>query len=230
MHNTFISGSIFSIVFIGFALMVTQAQAENSDAADKHAEAKKVMYVDKPVFGNAQAGKQKVAACAACHGVDGNSTNADWPTIAGQHPQYMYEQLKMIQDGSRSAPLMVGQLDNKSEQDLKDMAAYFSGVETKSGKADADLFDLGQTIFRGGDQEKGIPACASCHGANGKGNPMSRYPSLVGQKSGYVNKSLKDYASGARNTNAQQKIMHEVAGLMSDAEMQAVASYVSGLQ
>ena len=209
--------------------MATSVFASDSNAHDEHAD-EKVMHVDKAPFGDATAGKAKVATCAACHGSDGNSTNPEWPSIAGQHPEYIYEQLKLIQDGTRSAPLMVGQLNNKNDKDLKDMAAYFASQDGKSGEADAKTFSLGQSIYRGGNSESGVPACAACHGANGKGNPMSNYPELSGQQSGYVTKALNDYASGARSGNSQQKIMKEVAVLMSDAEKAAVASYVRGLQ
>ncbi|NNC97959.1 MAG: cytochrome c4 [Gammaproteobacteria bacterium] len=213
-------------------LVASLALASNSyasDVADDHGE-EKVMHVEKEPFGDVAAGKQKVGTCAACHGNDGNSTNADWPTLAGQHPEYTYEQLLMIKDGSRSAPLMVGQLTNKNDKDLKDIAAYYASQETKPGKASKELVDHGQSIFRGGNTETGVPACAACHGANGAGIPMSKYPAIAGQQPGYTLKALKDYASGARKGNAQQKIMKEVAALMSDEEKAAVADYIRGLQ
>lgn len=215
---------------MGLALLFTSAAFASESAESGHAADEKIMHVDKVPFGDAMAGKQKVATCAACHGADGNSTNADWPSLAGQHPQYIYEQLKMIKDGTRSAPLMVGQLDSKNDKDLKDIAAHYASLESKSGEANADNFAHGQAIFRGGNAEKGIPACAACHGATGAGNPMSSYPAIAGQQTAYVIKSLNDYASGARNANPQQKIMKEIAALMSDKEKAAVASYVRGLQ
>jgi len=209
--------------------MTTSAFASDSKAYDEHAE-EKVMHVEKVPFGDAKAGKAKVGTCSACHSVDGNSTNPEWPSIAGQHAEYTYEQLKMIKDGTRSAPLMVGQLNNKNDKDLKDMAAYFASQTAKSGQVEADKFDLGQSIYRGGNVQSKLPACAACHGVNGLGNSMSNYPSIAGQQTGYVVKALNDYASGARSGNAQQKVMKEVAALMSDAEKEAVASYVRGLQ
>lgn len=231
MKNIKITPSFIITAVIGSALFFSSAGfASEGAASDEHAAEEKVMHVEKAAFGDAAAGQQKASTCAACHGADGNSTNADWPTLAGQHPEYVYEQLKMIKDGTRSAPLMVGQLNDKSDTDLKNLAAYFSGLDAKSGEADADLLALGQSLYRGGNAEKAIPACASCHGATGAGNPLSRYPAIAGQQSGYVLKALNDYASGARSGNAQQKIMKDVAGLMSDAEKAAVASYVRGLQ
>jgi cytochrome c553 len=215
-------------VFSATLFLATSAFASDSKAHDEHAE-EKVMQVAKVPFGDPIAGAAKVATCAACHGSDGNSANPEWPNIAGQHPEYTYEQLKMIKDGSRSAPLMAGQLNNKNDKDLKDIAAYFAEKESKSGEANADTYTLGQTIYRGGNTETGVPACAACHGPSGKGNPMSLYPDIAGQQAGYVLKSLNDYASGKRNANAQQKIMKEVAALMSDAEKEAVASYIRGL-
>jgi len=202
--------------------------ASDSKGHDEHAK-EKVMHVEKAPFGDAIAGKAKVATCAACHGSDGNSTNPEWPTIAGQHPEYIYEQLKMIKDGSRNIALMVGQLNNKNDKDLKDMAAYFASQESKSGEAAADTYDLGQSIYRGGNSETGVPSCAACHGAAGKGIPMSNYPAIAGQQEKYVVTSLNNYADGTRSGNAQQKIMKEVAALMSDDEKAAVASYIRGL-
>jgi len=229
MKNYKMTRNFLISAFAGIALL-TAMSVIASDAADaEHAE-EKVMHIEKAPLGDAVAGKQKVATCAACHGADGNSTNSDWPSLAGQHPEFAYEQLKLIKDGSRSAPLMVGQLNNKSDKDLKDIASYFAGLESKSGEVAADAFNLGQRLFRGGNTEKGIPACASCHGATGKGNPLSLYPALNGQQPGYVLKALNDYSNGARSGNAQQKIMIEVASLMNDKEKAAVAAYVRGLQ
>ena len=217
--------ALFSATFF----MASTVFASDAKAQDEHAE-EKIMHVDKAPFGDAMAGKAKVATCAACHGSDGNSTNPEWPSIAGQHPEYIYQQLKLIQDGTRNAPLMVGQLNNKNDKDLKDMAAYFAKQEVTSGKAEVKTYNLGQRIYRGGNAETGVPACAACHGADGAGNPMSLYPSLNGQQKGYVVKALNDYAKGNREGNAQQKIMKEVAALMTDAEKEAVASYIRGLQ
>ncbi len=217
--------ALFSATFF----MATSVLASDSKANDEHAE-EKVMHVEKIPFGDANAGKAKVATCAACHGSDGNSTNPEWPSIAGQHPEYIYEQLKLIQDGTRNAPLMVGQLNNKNDKDLKDMAAYFASQEGSSGEAEATTYNLGQRIYRGGNAKTGVPACSACHGADGAGNPMSLYPSLNGQRKAYVVKALNDYAKGNRKGNAQQKIMKEIAVLMSDAEKEAVASYIRGLQ
>ncbi len=216
--------AVFSATFF----LATNAFASDSKAHDEHAE-EKIMQVEKAPFGDAKAGKAKVATCAACHGSDGNSTNPEWPSIAGQHPEYTYEQLKMIKEGTRSAPLMAGQLNNKNDKDLKDIAAYFAELEGKSGEASADTFTLGQSIYRGGNTETGVPSCAACHGPSGKGNPMSLYPDIAGQQTGYILKSLNDYASGKRTGTAQQKVMKEVAALMSDAEKEAVASYIRGL-
>jgi len=202
-----------------------------AEGAKSAGDENKVKHVEKAPFGNAANGKAKSATCAACHGSDGNSTNAEWPNIAGQSAEYLFEQLKLIKSGERVAPLMVGQLDNKSEQDLKDMAAHFSAQTPKLGnKLDEDLAKLGQKIYRGGNVETGVPACAACHGVTAAGIPMSKYPNIEGQQPKYLVKSLNDYASGKRSGNANQKIMKEIAGAMSDEEIAAVSAYIHALQ
>lgn len=231
MKDNSMTRKFLSLAALGTAFIVCSANfASDTAAQDEHASEEKIMHVEKAPFGDAIAGKQKVATCVACHGADGNSTNADWPSLAGQHPEYLYEQLKLIKDGKRSAPLMVGQLDNKNDKDLKDISAYYAGLESVSGEAKADAFNHGQRLFRGGDAEKGIPSCAACHGANGAGNPLSGYPAIAGQQPAYTVKALNDYASGARKGNPQQKIMKEIAVNMSAEEMAAVASYIRGIQ
>lgn len=76
--------------------------------------------------GNAEAGKAKSTACAACHGPDGNSTTALFPKLAGQHRDYLYHSLKAYKSGKRKNPIMAGQVQNLSLTDMEDLAAYYS--------------------------------------------------------------------------------------------------------
>jgi len=208
--------------------MVSSVVASDAAHDDEHP---KVESVKATPFGNASAGKAKSSTCAACHNTDGNSSNAEWPNLAGQHPEYTFEQLKLIQSGDRSAPLMVGQLDKMSETDLKNLAVYFAEQTPKLGaKLDKDLAELGESLYRGGNPEKGIPACAACHGASAKGVPMSDYPNIAGQQPKYLVKSLNDYASGKRTGTANQKVMKEIASLMNEEEIKAVSAYIRALQ
>ena len=177
----------------------------------------------------ADAGKDKSAVCAACHGVDGNSTNALWPKLAGQHETYIVQQLKNFQSSDRQDPSMSPQAANLSEQDMLDLAAYFASQTIKGGSAFKDSLMLGQKIYRGGNKKTGVAACIACHGPNGKGNPAAKYPAISGQHAAYTLKQLQDYKSGKRKATDKAEIMRDIAIRMSEAEMQAVTNYIQGL-
>ena len=132
--------------------------------------------------GDANAGQGKAAVCAACHGVDGNSLVPNWPKLAGQHSAYLERQLGLIKGGDRPVPEMAGIVMGLSDQDIADLSAYFSGQASVAGVTDEALLATGEMLYRAGNSEKDIPACMSCHGPAGKGNPLSGYPSLAGRK------------------------------------------------
>jgi cytochrome c553 len=171
----------------------------------------------------------KSAVCAVCHGADGNSTNALWPKLAGQHENYIVQQLKNFQSGDRQDPSMSPQAANLSEQDMLDLAAYFASQTINGGSAFKDSLMLGQKIYRGGNKETGVAACIACHGPNGKGNPAAKYPTISGQHAAYTLKQLQDYKSGKRKATDKAEIMRDIAIRMSEAEMQAVTNYIQGL-
>jgi cytochrome c553 len=179
--------------------------------------------------GNAQAGGQKAAVCGACHGVDGNSVNPEWPRLAGQQASYIREQLAAFKAGKRVNPVMSPNAMPLSEQDMADLAAYFSSQQLKGDEADPSLYKAGELLYRGGDASHEIPACMSCHGPEGKGNGPARYPSLRAQHSVYVYSQLKAFASGDRKPLSND-IMQAVAAKMTDEQMRSVASYVQGLR
>ncbi len=179
--------------------------------------------------GDAEAGKGKAAACAACHGANGNSANPQWPNLAGQHEGYLYQQLKHFKSGERSNPVMAGQVANLSDQDMQDLAAYFAGLEMEVGAANEDIADKGEAIWRGGIPERNVPACAACHGPGGDGMKGAGYPRLGGQKATYLVSQLQAYRSGDRNGYDAATIMVDVAGPLTDEEIEAVASFASGL-
>lgn len=179
--------------------------------------------------GNAEVGQTKSVACAACHGPDGNSpVNPIWPKLAGQHPKYIEKQLTDFKSGARTDPTMIGMAAPLSEQDVADLAAYFSSQTRKGGEAAADKVAAGEKIYRGGNSETGVAACMACHGPTGSGNPQADFPSLAGQHAAYVEKALKDFRSSAR-TNDMNKMMQGVTARMTDAEIVAVAQYIQGL-
>jgi cbb3-type cytochrome c oxidase subunit III len=179
--------------------------------------------------GDAAAGQTKAAVCAACHGVDGNSVNPEWPSIAGQHPGYIASQLHAYKDGKRENVLMSPQAMALSEEDIADLAAYFSGQGPSPREADPELASRGEQLYRGGDPERGIAACIACHGPNGRGNPAAGYPVIAGQHSVYAAAQLRLYASGERRSDPNQ-MMRSIARRMTEEDIRAVSAYVQGLR
>jgi len=183
------------------------------------------------IDGSAEDGKSKAVTCGACHGADGNSVNPAWPSIAGQHAQYIAESLQSFKDASRSDVLMGGQAMILGEQDMKDLGAYYSS-QTAAVKSVADpaTVDKGESLYRGGDKESSAAACIACHGPTGRGNPAASYPSLRGQYAVYTAKQLRDYASEARKSDGPTKVMRDIAKRLSEEDILAVASYIQGLK
>lgn len=182
-------------------------------------------------IGDADAGQAKSAVCAACHGVDGNSTVPNWPKLAGQHADYLQRQIGLIKGGERPVPEMTGIVANLSDQDIQDLAAYFAGQTVKPGLTDESLRAAGEMLYRSGNADTDIPACMACHGPAGEGNPLSGYPLLAGQHAVYTEKMLTVFRSGTTwgPEDASSKIMTDVTKRMTDAEIKAVASYIQGL-
>ena len=178
--------------------------------------------------GDSAAGKAKAAACASCHGADGNSANPEWPKLAGQHTQYLTKQLTNFKAGDRKNALMSPMAAPLSEQDMADIAAFFASQTQTSGKADPALVAAGEKLFRGGNATTGVAACMGCHGPNGMGNPLANFPRLSGQHAAYTVNQLKTFRSGERANDAG-KMMQNIAARMTDDEMKAVASYIEGL-
>ena len=192
-------------------------------AASEKAEIKAVKR------GDPQAGSELVATCAGCHGADGNSVVGQWPTLAGQRESYTLAQLIHVQKGERMIESMMGLLDNYSEDQLRDIAAFYAAQEVKVGQADSVNFELGQRIYRAGNLSNGVPACTGCHGPQGKGVESAGYPMLSGQKAEYVVTSLVAYKNGERVHSSNAKIMQGIAARLTTEEIRAVANYVSGL-
>lgn len=178
--------------------------------------------------GDAAAGKQAATACAACHGVDGNSPNPEWPDLAGQHPTYLFNQLQAFKAGVRENPLMTPQAQGLSEEQMRNISLYFAQQVMKVDAASEELVELGERIYRAGLPEKGVPACTACHGPAGDGVAAAAFPKLGGQNAPYVAKQLLAYRAGERTTDLNA-MMRGVVANMTDEEIQAVASYVSGL-
>ena len=183
------------------------------------------------LVGDAAAGQAKTAVCGACHGPDGNSMAPNFPKLAGQGDKYLLKQLHEIKDGKREVLEMTGMLTNLSDQDLADIAAYFSSQKGSVGAADAKLVERGQALFRGGDVEKGLPACTGCHSPNGSGNAAAGFPHLGGQHASYIAKQLTDFRKeeGGRTNDGDTMTMQTIAKRLSDEDIAAVSSYIQGL-
>jgi len=167
--------------------------------------------------------------CVACHAADGNSPTAANPKIAGMNAEYLNKQLVNFKSGERKNAVMAGIVKDLSPQDMQNLAAYFSAQQPKPGTSkDLELARTGEKIYRGGVQGAGVPACASCHGPQGKGMPV-QFPRLAGQHADYTYKQLNAFRVEARANDAA-KMMRTIAAKMTDADMKAVAAYIQGLR
>ena len=166
--------------------------------------------------------------CVACHGADGNSPVVTYPKLAGQNASYMVKQLTEFKSQARMDPIMLGMVAALSEDDMKNVAAYYESQVSNGGKAAADKVALGERIYRGGIAEKGVAACTACHGPTGAGISTSGYPAVSGQHSAYVESQLQKFAEGTRS-NDPNRMMRDIASKLSKDEMTAVASYMQGL-
>ncbi len=175
-------------------------------------------------------GQAAAVICAACHGGDGNSAIAVNPNLAGQHAQYITKQLMNFKSGERNNAIMKGMVATlATDEDMKNVAAYYAAQKPRPGFArDQALVNAGQKIYRGGDAQTGIPACAGCHSPSGAGIP-AQYPRLAGQMKEYTLAQLKAFKVGER-ANDNAAMMRTIASRLSDKQMEALAEYVSGLQ
>lgn len=197
--------------------------AGSSWAAEEHSAA------SYPV-GDAEAGAGKAAVCGACHGLDGNSTDPQYPKLAGQHAAYTSRHLEHYKSGVRENAIMAGFASVLSSEDMHDIGAYFAAQTVQTGVADETIVSKAQALYRGGDTARGIPACMACHGPGGGGNPLVPYPALSGQHANYSADMLRRYRDGAvYGDDANAAVMADVAKALTDAEIDALASYMEGL-
>ena len=216
--------SLIFFIFFGLAIEV--------NAADD--QSKELQLPKTFISGDATKGSQLVESCAACHGADGNSISTDWPKLSGQNQRYLYEQLMYFRDGDRMNALMMSvtpYLQTLSDDDLKNIAAFYSQYKTTVGQAknDEELLSLGTQLYRFGNIKKQIPACTSCHAVYGQGNSLAGYPAVSGQQIGYLTSSLKAYRSKERNSGESSIIMQSIAENLTDYEIEALANYMHGL-
>jgi cytochrome c553 len=173
-------------------------------------------------------GAEKAAVCGACHGVDGNSLNPVWPSLAGQGADYTIKQLKAFKSGQRQNGLMSPMAMSLSDKDMLEIALYYQEQTPIIKSVAADEIKTAEKLYRGGDKSRGIPACMSCHGPNGAGNPAAKYPAIRGQHAEYTASQLQQYANNSRDTD-QQQMMRLTAKKLTEEEILQLAKYVSAL-
>ena len=231
-------GSALALVFAlsASALMAQDAQPKTAAPAAAGTAATPASAASAPTAeaavkpGDATAGQAKAAVCGACHGLDGNSSDAQYPKLAGQSEQYIVRQLTDFKAGTRQNPIMLGMATPLSEQDMHDIGAYFSSKTPLPGVADQALVEHGETLFRQGDTKRDIPACMACHSVDGRGNPGAMYPQLTSQHAQYIQATLKSWHDGTTwGDDAHAQIMPSIAQKLDADDIAALASYIEGL-
>ncbi|HEY5719368.1 MAG TPA: c-type cytochrome [Gammaproteobacteria bacterium] len=177
--------------------------------------------------GDPVAGEAKAAACAGCHGADGNSVNPIWPNLAGQGADYIAKQVMDFKAGARQDPLMSGMAMAVQDADLPDVAAFYASKALNPVTPEKpELVEQGQAIYEAGIAAKGVTACAACHGPNANGNLPAKFPALRSQHAAYTIKQLQAFRDGAR-ANDPNQMMRGVAALLSEQEIEALAMYLA---
>ncbi|MGM9483431.1 c-type cytochrome [Roseateles sp. NT4] len=165
--------------------------------------------------------------CAACHTADGSRGSPANPILQGQHAEYLAKQLAEFKSGKRKNAVMSGMAAPLSEEDMRNVAAFYASKTAKPGFAkNKDSVALGEKIYRGGIAERNVPACAGCHGPTGSGIP-AQYPRIGGQHGDYVEAQMTAFRAGSR---ANGPMMMTIAAKMNDKEIKAVSDYIAGLR
>ena len=178
--------------------------------------------------GDTEAGKSKSAVCTACHGSDGNSPSNLYPKLAGQHAPYLVKQLQEFKSGARQDPIMAGMVAALSEQDMQDLAAYYSTQTMTPETVSADIAEATQKLYMGGDMKRAIPGCTACHGPRGNGLELAKFPKISGQHSAYIKSQLEKFRDNVRH-NDPNDMMTDVSGKLSDEDIDLLSKYISAL-
>lgn len=225
MRKTMKVASVGSIVLAAF--LASAPGFANEAAATLPAEG-----------GSVEAGASKAAVCGACHGPNGNSSNPEWPNLAGQSANYIASQLHLFKEQVRNNPVMQPIVAPLSDADFKDLGVYFAAQTPQGGEADPSYWQAGEKLYKRGDKARNIPACIACHGPIGRGNLAAGYPALRAQHSVYTVKQLNAYADGTRYPGASKDkpvspnatIMATIAKRLTPEEIRDVASYIQGMR
>lgn len=177
--------------------------------------------------GNPEAGEEKAALCAGCHGEDGNAAAPIFPKLAGQHTRYLIKQLHDFRSQKRVEPTMNAMAEPLTDEDVLDLAAFYGSKKITPEEAAPNK--AGENLYKAGNPANGVPSCAGCHGPKGRGNPSAGFPSLHGQYAAYLEKTLHDFKNRERN-NDSNEMMRQVAKHMTDEEIAAVSDFASTLK
>ena len=215
------------------ALIAAAAMAQDSPSSKRAASqagSQPVSSAGLLFSGDAEAGHAKAGVCGACHGMDGNSSDAQYPKLAGQNVAYTVRQLSNFKRGKRQNAIMLGFAAQLSTQDMYDIAAYFASQKVMPGVADQALVQRGQKLYRGGDPSRNLVACSGCHDPAGGGNPGPGYPQLAGQHADYVQHTLSAWHDGTTwGNDAHAMIMPTIAKRLKRKDIAALSSYIEGL-
>jgi cytochrome c553 len=172
-------------------------------------------------------GEIVMGKCFLCHGVDGESSSPVFPRLAGQHAAYIARQLADYRSGRRRSTTMQPMVEDLTPADFAALGAFYESRPVRAHPVeDPELAQVGRFLYLRGNPQSGVAACASCHGPQGHGTES--LPRLAGQHAQYVENQLRQFNRRERtNDNA---VMHTIAAKLTELEMKAVASYVSGLQ
>jgi cytochrome c553 len=187
-----------------------------------------VLFSSQIQAGDAAKGQEKSAVCAACHGTDGNSPLGMNPKLAGQAEKYLVKQLQDFKSKARDNAVMYPMASNLSDQDMADIAAYYSSQKVQHTAVADQYIELAQKLYRGGDADRDVPACIACHGPQGNGMPAAGFPAVGGQHPEYTITTLKSFRDGKR-ANDENGIMRDIVAKMSDEQIEALANYLAGL-
>ncbi|MES2662489.1 MAG: c-type cytochrome [Pseudomonadota bacterium] len=236
-----------SVLFASFVVCCVGSTAfaeKSAHSAEQSLEFKRTAgYVEPLSSADAKRGESKAATCAACHGTEGKSVVPSFPKLAGQGPKYIYKQLQNMKsiDGEeplRPVPQMAGILPTLSDQDMADLALYFSQQKTTLEGVDPEWVERGKSLYLSGDAKTGVPACVSCHGPEGRGVDSAGYPALSGQHVAYIEAELRAFRAAGRGdidapdyriNDGESMMMRQSAKNLSDQDIRALANYISGL-
>lgn len=179
--------------------------------------------------GNPVKGRELAQGCIGCHGERGQSTVADFPSLAGQLVTYTFKQLSDYRSKSRSNPIMNSIATGLSEQDMADLAAWFNSLpvpEPESEQND-DMLAIAENIVFNGDNKRILTPCAVCHGSDGLGEARDT-PALAGQSAIYLEKTLNEYKTGERHNDIYGR-MRLITEQLSQEEIKQLALYYQSL-